>query len=452
MGQEARLRFRADACLPRRFPGFACQGCADACPSGALIPTAAGPRLASGCTDCGQCVTRCPTEALAVPGFGPARLPAANNATAPVTLDCWRVALERTPAHGLRVPCLGGLSPAWLLELVADAAGRPVHLLDRGLCGACPAGPAASDAARLSIGHVAGRSGENAHLPHPARWCLDETARLLDGIELDQDRWPRLIPAFGSDGASAGACSAEGADAQVAKLAESKNLRRPEPLLEARLSRRAFFTGRTGRRADPPAPRRHEQAPRQDQVARQGQVSRQDQAPPVSQGTGSDWRPRLLPEQPRRLAALLRLAPAQRVPARLFPALAITEACAHHGLCASACPNGALSRYRREGEQGHRFNPSDCSACGLCVQLCPEQAIRLRPRDTQDRDNGALATAAQTLTRFSTHACSACGAEIPVAVTSEAAGESPLCPACARDQDFARSAFQTLFAARHADA
>lgn len=427
MGSEVRLRFRPDACLPRRFPAFACQRCADACPSDALIPTPQGPRLAPGCTDCGQCVTRCPTEALAVPGFGPGfglginpdRLRAANNTATPVTVDCWRVASSLTPAGGLRVPCLGGLSPGWLLELVADAAGRPVHLLDRGLCGACPAG----------------QLGEGACPSHPARWCLDETARLLDGIGLHQERWPRLIPAFNSDGAGVG-------NARGAEPAEPASLRRPEPLLEARINRRAFFTGRTGRRAglpDPPMSRGHGQGPCQDQ------------APPVSEGLGLDWHRHSLPEQPRRLAALLRLAPAQRVAAHLFPALAMTEACAHHGLCASACPSGALSRYRREGEQGHRFNPSDCSACGLCVELCPEQAIELRSLGTRDLDSGALATAAQTLTRFSTHTCSACGADIPFA-KADTTNESPLCPACARDQDFARSAFQTLFAARPADA
>ena len=162
MQGEARLRFKADACLPRRFPAFACQRCADACPSGALMPSPTGPRLASGCTDCGQCVTRCPTEALAVPGFNSPQLtpqlspqlppglppqrplglspkpPAAGVAPAPVSLDCWRVAPQLTPADGLRVPCLGGLTPAWLLELVASAAGRPVQLLDRGLCAGCP--------------------------------------------------------------------------------------------------------------------------------------------------------------------------------------------------------------------------------------------------------------------------------------------------------------------------
>ena len=456
MQSEARLRFKAAACLPRRFPAFACQRCADACPSGALMPSPTGPRLASGCTDCGQCVTRCPTEALAVPGFDSPQLapqlspepPAVGVTTpAPISLDCWRVAPQLTPADGLRVPCLGGLTPAWLLELVASAAGRPVQLLDRGLCAACPAGQTDPE-----------HSDDDAQDLHPARWCLDETARLLDGIGLRRELWPRLTAALTADEGSA-------SSPQEAKPAERLALQRPEPLLETRLSRRAFFTGR---RAEPPRSRHHEQPGRQDRMPRQGlalasveQGSDHHQRLP-DQGP-ADQRlperlPKRLPEQARRLAALLRLVPAECVPARLFPALAITDACDHHSLCASACPSGALSRYHRDGEQGHRFNPSDCTACGLCVALCPEQAIELRPIAIQDGKGGMSATLTQTLTQFSTRACVSCGAEIPVADADRTGhedrpggdrlDESLLCPACARDQDFARSAFQTLFAAR----
>lgn len=109
MRADARLRIRTEACLPRRFPAFACRRCADACPSHALLPTPQGPHLSSGCTDCGRCAARCPTEALSVPGFGPVRLSDSGPAAGPISIDCWRVAPGLTPAGGLRVPCLGGL-------------------------------------------------------------------------------------------------------------------------------------------------------------------------------------------------------------------------------------------------------------------------------------------------------------------------------------------------------
>jgi ferredoxin len=54
---------------------------------------------------------------------------------------------------GFRVPCLGGLSAYALLELRLEAGDRPIHLIDRGWCGDCPAGGAE---------HPAGPSLESA--------------------------------------------------------------------------------------------------------------------------------------------------------------------------------------------------------------------------------------------------------------------------------------------------
>jgi ferredoxin len=408
MRADARLRIRTEACLPRRFPAFACRRCADACPSHALLPTPQGPHLSSGCTDCGRCAARCPTEALSVPGFGPVRLSDSGPAAGPISIDCWRVAPGLTPAGGLRVPCLGGLAPAWLLELVASAAGRPVHLLDRGLCAACPSSGPADDADNAADDHCSAPQPV-AGTAHPASRCLRETGHLLLAIRLEPHLWPRL-----TDVSAAPATEGAGSSAAAPTPAH-----RPEPLLEARLSRRALFAGRLARAPGPP---------------------QHDPAPPAGE-PGPLAQP-LLPERRRRRAALHRLAPAAGLPAHLFPALAITAACANHGLCTSACPSGALQRYRADGEQGHRFDPGDCTACGLCVALCPEQAIELRA--TAPYRNGPVpAMAPQTLTRFSTHPCRDCGAEVP--------GDDPLCPACTRDREFARSAFQTLFAPARAD-
>lgn len=387
---DTRLRLSPAACLPTRYPRSACRRCVDACPRGALIPTAGGPRLGAGCTECGQCVTRCPTEALSLPGFEPARVRRTRPTSTPVVVDCWRVVPGLTPDDGIRVPCLGGLSPAWLLELVAAAAERPVQLIDRGLCAGCPSGlvPDMAPARRTS---------------HPAGWALRETARALGAIGLDRHRWPRLVSA---------SSRADELDARHRPGAEAAAMDQPEPLLEARLSRRSLLTGR---RFESSPPSRSAEAPEPAGVE-----------PPAS------GRPRSQPQ--RRLQALQRLAPtAAAVPARLFPRLHVSASrCAQDGLCASVCPSGALRIEQIDGHQCHRFRASDCTGCGLCTELCPEQALQLLPGA-----DGPLPEQPQTLTRFRTSTCFECG-RITV-------GTDRLCAACARDQAFARSAFQTLF-------
>ena len=145
--------------------------------------------LDEGCLGCGRCAAVCPMGAIAVAGF--ALRPSKIKVTRPLTLDCWKVPTKASPAHSVRVPCLGGLSPGQWLGLVlaahgdapdsrdgggraasgtaAEAATSPappghtacaccgpgVKLLDRGWCGACPANPGAAHpaAAALTVVH-----------------------------------------------------------------------------------------------------------------------------------------------------------------------------------------------------------------------------------------------------------------------------------------------------------
>ncbi len=311
---------------------------------------------------CGQCAIVCPTGTLAVPGFDiPA--PASLEVRA---VDCWRVPAADSRRGTLRVPCLGGLSPAALLELTAAAERSPVALLDRGFCGECPAG-----------GEI-----------HPMAAALAETQRLLAEVGIAPERWPRRVAR----------------PLPLSRMADGAG----EPRLEERMSRRALLAGFAAR-PKPPG------------------------LSPSSATTGeSPVRPR--PERERLFAALERLAPDTLPPARLFPKLTASDACANHQICASACPTPALRPYRGEGVRGIAFAAAACVSCGLCVALCPEQALTLSMAGDADTDQSRGA-----LTRFAVRVCPDCGADHQ--------GNETVCPACRKDRSFARDAFQTLFGA-----
>jgi ferredoxin len=282
-----------------------------------------------------------------------------------IAIDCWRVPATDTPSHALRIPCLGGLSPAGLAELAAEADGRPVVLLDRGFCARCPAG------------------GSEHTDTHPAASVIDEVRRLLDDCGVAPTDWPRLIAM----------------PLPASRMVESMG----EPLLESRVSRRALVTGQALQTSQPaPAPRATPPAP-----------------------TAGMGRRRLL-------AALQRLSAAERpLPARLFPSLTANHECADHGVCASACPTGALTAYADDAARGLRFDAAACIACDLCTRLCPEQALTLDGSGETTTDRTP-----QRLTRHAIRICPECGAEH--------SNTEPVCPACRRDRDFARSAFSAF--------
>lgn len=168
-----------------------------ACPTGVLTVTHHGPRLATGCVECGQCAAACPNEALALPGFALR----AKRQSGAVAVDCWRVPRSESPVGAIRVPCLGGLTATDLLELSAEADGRPVALLDRGFCARCPAG-----AAR-----------------HPVEKSLATVQGWLQTLRIPPLHWPRLT--------------------QWPLPPERMVQESSEPLLEARVSRRGLFVG-----------------------------------------------------------------------------------------------------------------------------------------------------------------------------------------------------------------
>jgi ferredoxin len=221
---------------------------------------------------------------------------------------------------------------------------------------------------------------------HPAAGALAESERVLDALGVPSERWPKLV----YEPLPPGRMEASQA----------------EPVLEERLSRRSFLTAASRAAMSPSDPADAPSAPRMAE-----------------------------PQVRRRFAALKRLAPGKVLPASLFPRLTASAECANHRLCIAACPTGAVQAYRVDGARGIRVDAAACAACGLCTQLCPEQALSLHPSG----DGAEAYVGPQPLTRFALRTCPACDAEYE--------GDGPACPACLKDQSFARDAFRTLFGA-----
>jgi ferredoxin len=66
-----------------------------------------------------------------------------------------------------------------------------------------------------------------------------------------------------------------------------------------------------------------------------------------------------------------------------FTSLYISDDCTACGVCARACPTGALRFERRAGPTFHlAYIPQECIGCNICAQTCLPQAISLNIRPT----------------------------------------------------------------------
>lgn len=341
---EAPLGLWRDACLPLNFSYLECHACERACPVGALRVEGNALSLSDACIGCGRCAAACPTGALGVAGCTvPASVAADASA---VHVDCWKVPRAQSPAHTVRVPCLGGVAVSQWLALVLAADGRPVIALDRGWCQGCSAG---------GIG------------PHPAQGPLAEAAALLAAVGVQRSALPTL---------------------HTRRLPIGKMPRAiPSADAEREVSRRDFF-GRLAREATAAVVQTQENRP-----------TAEDRRPTLRPGALR------APERERRLAVLERLATrtGEGLPARLFATLAVSDRCRNHRVCAALCPTGALRGYEADGAAGIAFDPLACIACGACERGCPEQALRLGPSAPGAR------LEATRLTRHTVRECAACG-------------------------------------------
>jgi len=370
LGSARRLSFLPQACLSLRLWQHACERCVAVCPVAALKLDDSGMALGEGCMGCGRCASVCPSTALRVKGFEvpPPVL------EGEVVVECWKVV---SPKNGkqpsVRVPCLGGLSGFALLELVAAAQGWPVQLMDRGWCAGCAAG-----------------GGE----VHPAAAAVKEVEKILTKLGAPAAWFPQIV---------------------LAPLPSAlMPVDIPDPLSQQPLSRRGFFSALLSETT----------ATLAGVASGAGKVGAAPRTLSLAVVAGREM---------KQIAALI-MALAKRAgtepSAALFPSVEISTACCNHGICAAACPSGALLRHEGDAASGILFDPTACFACGVCVGVCPEHAVRLLPEG-----NPAHAIYPVELHHLAHRSCRECGEKFT------GKSEIQVCPACAKRYAMGASLF-----------
>lgn len=384
MGQP--LGLLADACLPLRAPRYAnCRACEDVCPVRALHVEATAIRLDDSCVRCGRCAASCPMGALSLSGFSVPEV--SRETTRALSVDCWKAPGRLTPDESLRVPCLGGLSPGRILELVMAVGPRTLELLDRDWCATCSAGSTGSTA------------------EHPVAVSLKLARSLLEAAGSGADRLPRMrslhLPV----------------DLRPVEIPASVN--------ETKMSRRGFFSALTAKATvaiDQVRPLPGTEPRRRRGFERAAVPSRERQRVLLAM---------------ERIAQSASLAP----PLGLFHRVVVSADCNNHQLCASICPTGALAVF----EQGCRgelmFDTQLCIGCNECHAICPSGAVSLLPNG-YSTDDEALPDHPIRLTSFGEKSCSECGQTFADKMAED------LCPQCEKRQRLANSAFQSLFGSR----
>lgn len=370
---EGPVYLDTERCLALRSRYSDCRRCEAICPAGVLQVRDERIELAEGCLRCGRCSAVCPTGALRVEGFDSiAPAPAVNDT--PVYVDCWKVASSQSPPGALRLPCLGGIALHDLVRWHVDSGRRPIVLLDRGWCGQCSAGSTSS---------------------HPVAETLAAARRLMAELGVEEGALPRL---------ESKPMPASGMPATI-----------PDPLAARPVSRREFFAGMT------------RSAVRAVNAVRGRAARNPGSAPRRTWHTLSDGTPRS-----RLISAALALGArnGRSIPAGLFPAIRVSDACRDHRICAAICPTGALQVYEDDGITGIRFDADACIACGDCTRACPERALTLVPR----RDDAPAHTPA-VLTRWTRRTCARCDDEFA------SGGDENHCPACRKDLDLFSNRF-----------
>jgi formate hydrogenlyase subunit 6/NADH:ubiquinone oxidoreductase subunit I len=205
-------------------------------------------------------------------------------------------------------------------------------------------------------------------------------------------------------GVAQGILEARGEAARLSAVGAPERRQRTRPVIDARnppVSRRDFFrtfVAKTTRQV-------------------------QELLPPLPDVTPGQ---KAAPPERRRLISALRQLPAAKSETPLpdglpFVRFAVSADCTACGVCARACPTGALHMRTLEDHFELTFVAGECTACGLCVKFCKDGALR---------HDGALSLAEVlnpqpvVLKTGPLKHCTKCGA--PFAGQAE----STLCPIC----------------------
>lgn len=359
--RSAPVAVRASRCLHARLNASSCHACADACPTGALGMDAQGPVLQQGCTGCGRCQAACPTGALAARGFE--GLHVRGDAAVPRVIDCLHGA-EEQEAGTLRVPCLGGIADAQLLQLCVATPDHAVVLLDHGACAGCDSGGP----------------------QHPAADTVQRVAGWLREAGIAEDKLPRLRRRMARTAAAA-----------------------IDPMQSQGRARRGFL-GAIARPADasPAVPSDDQSTPRQQAIrtltalaARHGGRVAPELLRRVA--IGPDCQGLRICASTCPTGALLRYRDERAGVAGVSFDAADCVAC---GNCAAACPQQALRLLPGEGAATGRqvltrIAQRECADCGARFMLTDAVA---HTRCDRCRKTAALARAAfQTLFAQDTH-------------------------------------------------
>ena len=377
--EDAFLLLDAERCLRLRSRYSDCEKCAQACPPRVLHMRDEGFGLADGCLRRGRCSAACPTGALQVDGFPSDLLRIPEQSESPLHVDCWKVPASESPANAVRVPCLGGIAMHHLVQWHSASGQYGIVLIDRGWCGQCSAG----------CGSV-----------QPAQEALDASRALLEELGVPERSLPRLL------------------SLPLPRAHMPASI--PEAPAAQPLSRREFFASFSRGAVRTVAPAVVVQHDEQAQ-SRRARSERVESTP-----------------HSRMIARAIAIG-SQRgrpVPAELFPALRVSDACRNHKVCAATCPTRALQAYRSDvgRTEGIAYDAVACIACGDCTRSCPERALTLIPQS-----NGKAPHGPTELTRWTLRECCDCGHEF----ADSSSGN--ICQPCRKTRELARAGFPQLF-------